>query len=128
MTPLPRPTPALHRMRPDNPVPMTSAQYLRWLARKSRPPAQLAVPSKEEAAAAIAHLQGMPFWRDLVCATESTVAPATVDTGAMDEVDASYLAAIRLEPAVVGTEPGQVPMEVARRLYAAGLIRKVVGG
>ena len=117
MTPLPKPTPTLPRMRRQGDVPMSSAQYLRWRARrKRRPMAARATP--EEAAAAIAHLQGYPYWRDVVEAVAGATAPT------MDEVDAGFLAAIRLAPRVVGDDAGQVPMEVARRLYAAGFIRK----
>lgn len=99
MTPLPKPTPALRRMRRDNPIPMTSAQYLRHLNRRPGPPT------------------GRPTWGARVAAA----AEGSVD----DEVDAGYLAAIRLAPRLVGTTAGQVPQEVAGRLFDAGLIRRV---
>ncbi len=98
-----------------NDIPMTSAQYLLWRAR--RRPRPIDVPTPADAAAAVIKLQGAPFWRDTV----ESDGGGDVD----DEVDAGYLAAIRKAPAVVGTGLGQVPMEVARRLHWAGLIRKV---
>ncbi|UXN70862.1 hypothetical protein N8A98_06660 [Devosia neptuniae] len=93
---------------------MTAAQYLLWRAR--RRPRPIDVPTPANATAAVTKLQGAPFWRDTVEADGA----GDVD----DEVDAAYLAAICMAPAVVGTAPGQVPMEVARRLHWAGLIRK----
>lgn len=118
MTPLPKPTPTLRRMRADNPIPMTNAAYLRW--RNRRPATPMAILTPEEVGAAIAKIQGRPYWRD-------TVEPASEGTTA-DEVDAAYLAAIRQAHRLVGTAAGQVPMEVAGRLYDAGLIRKVATG
>lgn len=116
MTPLPRPIPrGTHRMRADNPIPMTPGQYLRWTRpRRRSDPVTLLTPT--ETKAALEKLQGYPYWRDVV--------EAAADGQVDDEVDGAYLAAIRLAPAVVGTQPGQVPMEVARRLYEAGLVRK----
>lgn len=118
MTPLPKPLAnrgGTRRMRADNPLPMTSAQYLRWRAR--RRPTPMPLPTPAEIEAGLARIFGRPYWGDTVepCA-EGAVA---------DEVDAGYLAAIRLAPRLVGTEAGQVPPAVAWRLYDAGLIRKV---
>lgn len=106
MTPLPKPTPRLRRMRQDNPIPMTSAAYLRWLNKRPKP--DLTRLSR-------------PYWGDRVCAT-----PAEGAGG--DEVDAGYLAAVRQAPRLVGLGAGEVPLVVAGRLYDAGLVRKVVGG
>jgi hypothetical protein len=117
MTPLPRTTPILPRLRRQGDVPMSSAQYLRWRARRKKATPIMSRVTTEEAAAAIDKLQGYPYWRDVV----EAAGPGTVE----DEVDAGFLAAVRLEPRVVGTAAGQVPMEVARRLYEAGLVRKV---
>jgi hypothetical protein len=117
MTPLPKPTTTLPRLRRQGDVPMSSAQYLRWRARRKQATPIMSRVTPEEAAAAIEHLQGYPYWRDAVEATANEAAPE-------DEVDAGFLAAVRLAPRVVGNDAGQVPMEVARRLYAAGFIRK----
>ena len=66
----------------------------------------------------MAHSAGRPSWGDTVeAAAEGQVA---------DELDAAYLAAIRLSARLVGTAAGQVPLPVAWRLYDLGLIRKAV--
>lgn len=103
MTPLPKPKPTFYRTQRDNPTPMTASQYLRWKARHRR---QALTPPDPR-----------PFWLD-------TVGPAGGGR-AGDEIDAGYLGAIRQSPRLVGTADGQVPLEVARRLYGLGLIRKV---
>lgn len=99
-------------------VPMSSSAYLTWQARKARRRlAPISLPTPTEVEAGLRMILGRPYWRDTVeAACEGAVA---------DEVDAAYLAAIRIAPRKVGTAAGHVPMEVAGRLFEAGLIRKV---
>lgn len=114
MTPLPKPTTrGTRRMRADNPIPMTSAAYLRW---RNKRPTPISMPAEAEVASGLKEIFGRPYWGDKI--------EAAGDGTPVDEVDAGYLAAVRMGPRKVGTGPGEVPMLVAHRLYDAGLIRK----
>ena len=88
---------ATRRMRADNPIPMTSAAYLRWLNKQPRPALYVGDTIR-----------------------------ATGDGSAGNEMDNGYLGAIRLAPRCVGLADGQVPLAVALRLLRAGLVARVV--
>jgi len=108
MTPLPRTpqryvrkpgsTAGTSRVRRDNPIPMTAMQLARWNANRNPPPRPLGA---------------------------GDIIRATGEGAGGDEVDDGYLGAVRLAPRVVGTEARHVPLAVALRLVAAGLVEKV---
>ena len=115
MTPLPKPTPHLRRMRADNPIPMKSTEYLRW--RNKPKPAPISLPTGADVVAGLARIQGRPYPGDTIEAVPGEP-PA-------DEMDAGFYGALRLSSMVVGAQEGRVPWPVANRLYDAGLIRRV---
>lgn len=97
-------------LNPNLHVPLTYSQR----ARLRRPtPKPMSMPTDAE----IDTFFARPRLGDIVAAAQ----PGTVS----DEVDAGYLAAIRLSPRPVGHSDGQVPSAVAWRLFEAGLIRRV---
>lgn len=103
MTPLPRPHSGTRRMRRDNPIPMTSSQYLHWS--RTRAPANDNDPS----------LTGTPFRGDSIRATDLSGQPD-------DDVDAGFLAAVRVADMKVGLAAGEVPDLVAFRLFLKGWV------
>lgn len=115
MTPLPKPTAHLRRMRADNPIPMTANQYLRWRARRRI--TTMSLPTDAEVDAGLRKIMGRPYPGDRIAAVDGT--PPT------DEMDAGFYGALRLGPRKVGAQPDRVPWPVSNRLYDAGLVRKV---
>lgn len=107
LKPLPRLNPKLH-------VPITAAQRALLARRRAIP---MALPTQAEMDAFFAHSRGRPYAGDTIEAT----GPGEVE----DEMDAGFLAAVRLEPRNIGLGTGEVPPLVADRLYDAGLVRKV---
>jgi len=115
VTPLPKPQPAparrgYTRVRSDNFIPMTASQRLRWENKRRAPPR----PIDTDADAIVARMQAAPYWND-------TIRAAGEGQGG-DDIDNGYLGAIRQAPRLVGLADGQVPLEVARRLYGLGLV------
>jgi len=118
MTPLPKPQPTpprrgYTRVRQDNFIPMTASQRLRW-ENKRRTARR---PIDTDVDAIVARMQAAPYWNDTI--------RATGEGQGGDDVDNGYLGAVRQAPRLVGLADGQVPLEVARRLYGLGLVEVV---
>ena len=108
MTPLPKPaklyvrkpgsTAGTSRVRRGNAIPMKPGEYLRWANRTRPSPPALRLGDTVQ---------------------------ATGEGAGGDDVDDGYLGAIRLRPRAVGLGAGEVPLAVALRLVARGVVGRV---